>query len=255
MTNERNNFVFSKRDVKISSQLGHDTKLSTHQCATARCSRCTSEMMPRCRRADVLEPDAGASTRTWYRTAGVSMRHSLPKPLCPWSQLLRSYMYASAWELPPHPTISAMDAGASLRSPLCPTLEATTTTMLTQTALSSSARVATCGGEAMSTTTLTTATMVIHSSTEWKRLGIPNLFMFHVGTYWSRGRGLENKRLPKEKNTTDLRALQAHQDVGGTSCTFQELADRVRRIYEEYAGRLTTRYIQRWRKYMGFKNL
>ena len=30
---------------------------------------------------------------------------------------------------------------------------------------------------------------------------------------------------PKEKNSTDLRAMQVHQEFGGTARIFQELAD------------------------------
>ena len=43
--------------------------------------------------------------------------------------------------------------------------------------------------------------------------------------------------MPKEKKTTVLRAVQAHQDVGGTARTFQELADHVRSSEEEYAAK------------------
>ena len=44
-----------------------------------------------------------------------------------------------------------------------------------------------------------------------------------------------NKRLPNEKKTAVLRAVQAHQEVGGTARAFQELADHVRSSQEEYA--------------------
>ena len=43
--------------------------------------------------------------------------------------------------------------------------------------------------------------------------------------------------MPNEKKTTDLRAVQAHQEVGGTSRTFQELADHVISSSEEYAAK------------------
>ena len=36
--------------------------------------------------------------------------------------------------------------------------------------------------------------------------------------------------MPKEKKTTDLRAVQGHQEVGGIARTFQELTDHVRII-------------------------
>ena len=31
--------------------------------------------------------------------------------------------------------------------------------------------------------------------------------------------------------------MQAHQEVGGTTCTFQDLADDVRSSWEEYAAK------------------
>ena len=37
-----------------------------------------------------------------------------------------------------------------------------------------------------------------------------------------------NKRLPKEKKTMDLSAVQVHHEVGGIDCTFQDMADNVR---------------------------
>ena len=43
--------------------------------------------------------------------------------------------------------------------------------------------------------------------------------------------------MPKEKNATDLRSLQAHQEVGGASLTFQEMADNERSSYEEYTAK------------------
>ena len=39
----------------------------------------------------------------------------------------------------------------------------------------------------------------------------------------------ENKKSIKDNNTTDMMALQAHQETGGTDQTFQELAEDVRR--------------------------
>ena len=51
-----------------------------------------------------------------------------------------------------------------------------------------------------------------------------------------------------ENKTTDIWALQAHYEVGGTACTFQDLYQHVRSREEEYytkggyvAGRLTER--------------
>ena len=44
----------------------------------------------------------------------------------------------------------------------------------------------------------------------------------------SRGEYEENKRLTKGKNTTDMRDLWAHQEVGGTARKFQELDENVR---------------------------
>ena len=44
-------------------------------------------------------------------------------------------------------------------------------------------------------------------------------------------------RLLKENKTTDLRVLQAHQEVGGTTCTFKYLADHARRIQEDQAAK------------------
>ena len=41
--------------------------------------------------------------------------------------------------------------------------------------------------------------------------------------------------MSKEKKTTDLRAVQAHQDVGGTTRKFKELSDHARSSQEEYA--------------------
>ena len=43
--------------------------------------------------------------------------------------------------------------------------------------------------------------------------------------------------MPKEKKQTYLSAVQVHQEVGGTDHTFQELADHVRSISEEYAAK------------------
>ena len=42
--------------------------------------------------------------------------------------------------------------------------------------------------------------------------------------------------MPKEKNATDVRSLQSHQEVGGASLTFQEMADNERSSYEEYTA-------------------
>ena len=43
--------------------------------------------------------------------------------------------------------------------------------------------------------------------------------------------------MPKEKKTTDLRALQAHQKVVGISSTFQDMDGHARSSYEEYAAK------------------
>ena len=56
-------------------------------------------------------------------------------------------------------------------------------------------------------------------------LGIPNSLLFQVGTHSSIYRGLENTSFPKEKNTTDLRDVQEHQEAGGTACKIQDLDD------------------------------
>ena len=64
-----------------------------------------------------------------------------------------------------------MAEGALLRLPLRPTSAAATTVMLNRTALSSSARVAICGGAEMSVTATTTKTTAIHSSKEWEVMG------------------------------------------------------------------------------------
>ena len=81
-------------------------------------------------------------------------------------------MSTSDQDLTLHLARYAMDAVASLRSPLRPNSTAATTTMLNRTEISSSERVATCGGAAMSTTATTTpmATTSIHSSTAYKGL-------------------------------------------------------------------------------------
>ena len=41
----------------------------------------------------------------------------------------------------------------------------------------------------------------------------------------------------KQMKTMDLSALQVHQEVGGVACIFQDLADHVRSISEEYAAK------------------
>ena len=95
-----------------------------------------------------------------------------------------------------------------------------------------------------------------------KDLGIPNLLLFQVGTYWSRYRGLGNKRLPKENKTTDLRDVQEHQEVGVLPVHFKSgliMQESVRRStpprVATWRGRLTARYIRRWIKDNGFENL
>ena len=40
--------------------------------------------------------------------------------------------------------------------------------------------------------------------------------------------------MPKKKKSTVLRAVQAHQELGGNDRKFQELADHVRSSQEEY---------------------
>ena len=61
MTNARNSFVFTKRDEKISTQLRQNDASPTRQCATACCSRCDLDTMPRHRRADAPQPAAAAA--------------------------------------------------------------------------------------------------------------------------------------------------------------------------------------------------
>ena len=146
-------------------------------------SQLNSDTMPHRQHADAPQPAAAAAPWTRCRASDAPTRHSPPQQLRLLLCSLHPCTSTSAQDLPPHPLRSAMAALVSSRSPLCPTLEAATTLMLTQTALLSSAWVATCGGAAISATAITTITTASNSSTACKGLGIPNLLMFQVGTY------------------------------------------------------------------------
>ena len=61
MKNVRKSFVFSKRDAKISTQLGHDATPPTRRCATACRSRRALDTIPRRRRADVPQTAVAAA--------------------------------------------------------------------------------------------------------------------------------------------------------------------------------------------------
>ena len=52
---------FQRETQKSKIQLGHDAAPPTRQCATALCSRCASDTMPRCRRANAPQPAAAAT--------------------------------------------------------------------------------------------------------------------------------------------------------------------------------------------------
>ena len=125
MPNARKNFLFSKRDAKISSKLRNNDALTMHRYDTVHCSNFTSDTMPRRQRADA--PQTATATTAWTRfcTADAMMCYILSQTLRLWSRFLSSYMSASARELPPQPTRYIMDTGALSWSPLrtIPTLQ------------------------------------------------------------------------------------------------------------------------------------
>jgi len=82
---------------------------------------------------------------------------------------------------------------------------------------------------------------IVRHDNKKKDPGIPNSWPFKQDLLKqiarTRERAEENKRLSKEKKSTDLRALRAHQEAGGTARTFQELADQAKSSQEEYAAK------------------
>ena len=69
MTNARKSFVFSKRDAKISTQLGQDASPPTRWCATARRIRCASDTMLHRQLANAPQSAAAAAHRKRCRAA------------------------------------------------------------------------------------------------------------------------------------------------------------------------------------------
>ena len=60
MTNARKSFVFSKRDSRISTELGHDTAPPTRRCAKSCRSCCAKDKMTRLRCVGAPQPAAAA---------------------------------------------------------------------------------------------------------------------------------------------------------------------------------------------------
>ena len=143
-------------------------------------SQLNSDTMPHCQCADAPHPDAAAAPWTRCRAADVPQPAVAAAPVITLVVFLHVCLCSGATT---SPRKIYNGTGELSRSPLCPNLAAATTTMLTRTTLSSSARFATCNSAAISATAMTTTTTSSHSSKAWKGLGIPNLLMFQVGTF------------------------------------------------------------------------